>query len=369
MHYKQTVGIIEMMFAMMLFLQGSTIILGVSLEAGKDVWLAVLSAGSAGLILFSMYVYIWKKNDFQGLHVIFTKQLGKYLGFITSVVYSIYFAYIAARVITDFTQYINGTLLHNMLPFFIKFSIFLILIYTYLKGLEAFIRSAVIFGFFTLVFLLILPFIIVLSGIFNVEYIIPYDSIDVKQVAETVIPTLVTFPFGELIVFLALFPFIKERQSVFKGGSSVIIIFSIIYSILSFLIIGALHPDIASSYTYPFVAALEQLDTKYFIQRIDILAVIIFMIGGYFKITVFTFASIYVAKDCFSKTNINKAFLVSCIFIAIVLLSYTYSENHTMHIKVGLEIVPKYMHVPLQIIMPLIILLLTFVKTKRNKVR
>src|SRR5690242_19870161 len=125
---KPIIGIKETMFTMLLFLIGSSIIVGFNLTAERDSWIVNLLAGGIGLLLFHMYVYIWRNNDFKNLASIFKKNLGKQLGFIVSLVYVLYFAYLASRVLTDFTMFINSTLLYTMHPFFIKFSIFLVVV-------------------------------------------------------------------------------------------------------------------------------------------------------------------------------------------------------------------------------------------------
>ncbi|KWW16590.1 hypothetical protein AS888_24515 [Peribacillus simplex] len=364
---KPIVGMIEMQFVMLLFLLGSAIILGLGLDAGEYSWLANVLAGITGLLLFNLYVYIWNENHHQGLNPILTAQFGKHLGFIISAVYAVYFAYIASRVLNDIVHFINSTLLHNMHPFFIKFTIFLLIIYTYSKGLEPFVRSAVIFGSVTLLFLLLIPFFIVLSSNFHIDYIMPFHSLDVTKIVKTVFPTLITFPYGELVVSLALLPFLKEKKSLSKGGSIVIVISTFLLSIFSFLTIGVLHPDLAKSYSYPLVTTIEHIGLIGFFQRLDILAVIIFMIGCYFKITVFTFASIFVAKDCMNKWKVNNNSLVSTVFLAIIAFSYLYSDNNSLHVKIGLELVPFLLHVPLQIIVPLLIVMITFVRGKFAK--
>ncbi|WP_285768502.1 GerAB/ArcD/ProY family transporter [Peribacillus sp. SI8-4] len=364
MKAKPLIGIMEMQFVMVLFLLGSAIILGIGLDAGEYSWLANLLAGITGLFLFNLYVYIWNENRHQSLNFILIAQFGRHIGFIISIVYAVYFAYIASRVLNDIVHFINSTLLHNMHPFFIKFTIFIIIIYTYSKGLEPFVRSAVIFGLVTISFLMLIPFFIVLSGNFHIDYILPFHSLDVKKIVRTVFPALVTFPYGELIVFLALLPFLKEKKALVKGGSIVIVISAILLSIFSFLTIGVLHPDLAKSYSYPLVTTIEHIGLIGFFQRLDIMAVIIFMIGCYFKITVFTFASIFVAKDCTAKWKMNHKSLVSAIFIVIIALSYLYSDNNSLHVKIGLELVPALLHVPLQIVVPALIVMFTFVRGK-----
>lgn len=365
MNKKHIIGISETMFAFFLFLIGSSVIWGVSLTAEKNSWVASLIAGIFGLLLFHMFVFIWRNNNFQNLAFIFKENLGKYLGFVVSVIYVLYFAYLASRVLSDLNFFINGKLLYTMFPFFVKFSIFLIIVYTYIKGMEAFIRSAVIWGTITLIFLLVLPLVIIGSGSFNWEYVEPIISFDVKKIAGS-IPTMITFPFSEVIAFLMIFPLLnqQDRAGVIKKGSFIILSATVLMSLFSFLIIGVLHPLLAKNYTFPLITAIERATVFNFIERLDILAVILFIIGGYFKIAVFTFASINLARE--SMTRLNQKFLALFILILIFLFTYPFSRDIAQHLHVGLEVVPALIHLPFGILLPLLVFIITIIKKKRR---
>nr|WP_275580535.1 GerAB/ArcD/ProY family transporter [Bacillus tianshenii] len=352
------------MFAMLLFLLGSSVIFGLNLSAEKAAWVVSLVAGSIGLLLFWMNAYIWRNNDYGNLSSILRKNFGKFLGIAASLAYVLYFAYLASRVLTDFTMFINSQLLYSMKPFLIKFSIFLVIAYTYLKGLEAFIRSAVIIGGITVPFLLLLPFWVLVSGTFNWEYIEPILDMDFKKIAST-LPTMITFPFGELIAFLMIFPYLKRehRSSLSKKGSYIMIFFTLLLSLFSFLSLGVLHPNMAKNYTFPMISAIEKVILFDFVKRLDIFAVIIIIFGGYFKISIFTFASVNLAK--YTMTKVKPQVLTISILVIILLLSYTYAENISQHLEVGLKYVPLFIHLPLAILVPILLLFITFIRKKR----
>lgn len=363
MENNTIIGIIESMFAMLLFLIGSTVIFGLNLSAEKASWIVSLTAGTIGLLIFQMYIYLWKHNDYMNLSVILRRNLGKFLGSAVSLVYILYFAYLASRVLTDFTMFINSTLLYTMKPLIVKLSIFLVIAYTYMKGLEAFMRSAVIIGSVTVLFLFLIPFWILISGIFHWEYIDPLFEIDVKKIA-SILPTAVTFPYGELIAFLMIFPYLKRehRSAVSKNGSFIIILFTLLISLFSFLTIGVIHPELAKIFTFPVIEAIERVTLLDFIKRLDIFAVIIIIFGGYFKIAIFTFAGINLAKASMAKVK-PQVETVS-VLVIILLLSYTYAENLSQHLETGLKFVPIFIHLPLAVLLPILLFSITFIKSR-----
>ncbi|WP_404462658.1 GerAB/ArcD/ProY family transporter [Sutcliffiella horikoshii] len=235
-----------------------------------------------------------------------------------------------------------------------------------MKGLEAFIRSAVIWGTLTLLFLLIIPLIIIVSGSFNWEYVEPIFSLNVNKMAGS-IPTMIAFPYSEVIAFLMIFPLLNrnDRSGVIKKGSIIILSATVLMSLFSFLIIGVLHPLLAQNYTFPLITAIERATVFDFIERLDILAVILFIIGGYFKIAVFTFASINLARE--SMTRLNQKFLALSILVLTFLFTYPFSKDIAQHLHVGLEIVPALIHLPFGFLLPLLVFIITILKRKKIK--
>jgi spore germination protein KB len=362
---KQAFGVIELCCTMLLFLLGSAIVLGVGLEARKYAWLAILLAGMIGTLLFGMYVYIWKHNHYGSLGFILKQQFGKYLGLVLAIIYALYFSFIASRVLIDFTQFISNSLLYNMNPFYIKVSILLLVLYTYSKGIEPFIRSAILFGFVTLLFIIAMFAFILLSDLFHLEYMKPMLPVPFANIRKAVFPLLITLPFGELIVFFTLLPYVIEKRAVWKGGSVVILVSTVILSFSAFLTISVLHPDLAWQHIFPLVKAIERVHVLNYIQRLDLIAVIIFIIGGFFKIFVFAFGSIRVMQECLPRV---KPGILATIGLSLIMGgSYFMSNNPPQHLKLGLEIVPPFVHVPLQIVVPMLLFVITAVRARLAK--
>src|SRR5690606_21963616 len=111
MESKPIIGINETMFTLLIFLIGSSLILTINLDAERNSWLVPIIAGGVGIGLFQLYSYIWKNNECKSLAHILQKNFGKHLGLILSIIYVLYFVYLASRILSDFTFFINKTLL------------------------------------------------------------------------------------------------------------------------------------------------------------------------------------------------------------------------------------------------------------------
>ena len=87
---------------MYLFELGSAIVVGLGLQAKQDAWLAILLGMVGGLCLFQIYHYLYLQFPNQQLTSYITTILGKFIGLPISIIYCLYFLYIAARVLRDF---------------------------------------------------------------------------------------------------------------------------------------------------------------------------------------------------------------------------------------------------------------------------
>ncbi|MBC2581474.1 GerAB/ArcD/ProY family transporter [Clostridium sp. DJ247] len=93
-------------------------------------------------------------------------------------------------------------------------------------------------------------------------------------------------------------------------------------------------------------------------------AILILIIGGFTKITVFTYASIIGFADIFKVKN-HRVFIIP-VCVVIIISSLLIASSFTQHIEIGLEILPKYAYVPIYVIIPIFLGVLTYIKHKKR---
>lgn len=103
----------------------------------------------------------------------------------------------------------------------------------------------------------------------------------------------------------------------------------------------------------------------FFIQRLNPLAIVILMIGGYFKIGIFTAASVL----GFVSINQNKQQQHYILPVSIVMaaLSIIMADNLIEHLQFGLKVVPWMLHIPFQFGIPAFLCLIVFIKNRLKK--
>jgi spore germination protein KB len=99
------------------------------------------------------------------------------------------------------------------------------------------------------------------------------------------------------------------------------------------------------------------------IQRLDPIAILILMIGGFIKIIIFLFASAISLSTAFSikKWKVLTGIITCVTLIASILIE----RNYIQHIQIGLNVVPYYVHPPFQIGIPLLLFLVMHLKNWR----
>ncbi|SHH10072.1 GerAB/ArcD/ProY family transporter [Tepidibacter thalassicus] len=348
------------LFIMMIILPyGSAILFFLGPKTKQDAWIAMFFYSLSGVCLQIIYTALHYKYPKDSLVEYMPKIYGKFLGNILSGVYICYFTYIASRVLRDYEEMIFNTRLNNTPMFFV--GVFLIIVITYglYKGIEVIVNLANL-TFVILVGMPIVVFILAIftEGLFTVNNLKPVLE---NGFLEVIINgwQLIAFPYGEEIVFTMFYPYVFENYKVRKIAILAVVIEGIILSINVILFIGVLGLEIASVSVSPFLQTVSVLKIG-FLERLDTLFVVTLVVGGFFKISIFMYAAILGTSQIM---NLNNTKILAIPFGIIVLfLSQIIAKNYFEHIKIGLEFVVKYIHIPLQVFIPIFTLILLYVK-------
>ncbi|MCZ8520896.1 MULTISPECIES: GerAB/ArcD/ProY family transporter [Paenibacillus] len=358
---KAKIDAAELTALMLLFEMGTSVVVGVGMQAKQDAWLAVLIGMGAGLPLFLLYAALYRRHGYQSLIGCLQALFGKPLGNLVSILYMVYFFYIAARVLRDF----GGLLLSSILPLtpmeVVNFVMVIPVIYACLLGIETIGRVGEIFlGVIVLLGLLSI-FLLVASDVIHLENLMPPFVNGWKPVLQTAFPQTLTFPFGETVVFTMLLPCLNKPHLARRVGMAAILISGLALSFIIAANISVLTAYGAENATFPLLKTLGKIRLGEFIERLEVIAIITLIIGGFFKITVFLYASVTGLIEVF-RIERRKKLTIVCIGGLLFLYSLVMTGNYIEHIEVGLKIVPLYLHLPFQVGVPLLLLALTWLR-------
>lgn len=362
---KVSISALELCSMMLLFLTGSTIVVGLNFTAMEDSILAVALETGFGIVLFYFYLLLIKRSSWKEFIPLLEMGFGSLLSKILAVVFSLYFLYIAGRVMNDFAFFTTQILYPNAPNWVISIPFLLVVGYCIMLGIEAVARSAIIMTFFSFMILVPLWLLGFLSDEFEAKYLQPFFSQGWEPIKEMIFPTGLSFPYGELVVFLVILPIIAEKEKLIRVVWIPIVIAGLIMMITMELIIGILHAPFANTFYFPFVKALELVTYLGIIEHLEIFTYLLLIGGGLMKLTVFLYAAQVVLTQLFKLKQ--KSWHLLILMAAVHLLSLYRSEDIAEHLYLGLKLVPYYLHIPLQFIIPLILGGVIFWKTRKRK--
>ncbi len=347
---------------MVLFLFGTAILLDVGSGAKQDAWIVTLLSSLAGVLIYSMYYYIYKKYPDKPLTSYLPIIWGKYVGTLCSYFYILYFIYIASRVLRDFEELLIASPYYRTSIITIGLCIIFLLIYAVSLGIEVFSRAAIICFGIILVSFLTINLMFVLGGFIHPENTLPILSEGWKPIIKELYPLNITVPYGELITFTMIFPYLNNVKKGFKVGIFAILFVGLYFTFSSLQYIWVLGPDIITRSSFPALTAVAYIDIGNFIQRLDTIVIILMIILGFIKISVFFFCAVLGINQVFS---IKPHPFINC-FVGgmIVLFSLIITTSYQDHLEEGLKLVPYYLHLPFQLFIPFLLLLTILVKEK-----
>lgn len=341
------------------FLFGSSAVLNPAVAAGQDAWLANIFGLVQGLGLIWIYVKLSLLNQEQSLVEILKAHFGKYLGTLVTLLYISYFIHLAALVLRDFGEHMAVSVFSDTPEVFIMGCFALLVGYCLRSGLEVTARAAEMLIPYLFLFLFVI--FILLVGEYDPQSIFPILENGLAPVLKVSF-NLLTFPFGELVVFLMIFPALSSTKSLQKVTLLSVLLMGLILLAITFRDLMSLGPDLITRLVFPPNLSTELIPWL----QLEPLISVNLLLGGWIKITICLYAA---AIGITQMLNYNKCKLFSLplCFLCVVLAIWFYEDIFQM-LDWTAQVYPLYA-LPMEILIPILLLIISKVKSlKKNKV-
>ncbi|QVY62235.1 GerAB/ArcD/ProY family transporter [Cytobacillus gottheilii] len=358
----EKISIYEFMLLIILYEVGTAIVVIIGAEAKQDAWLAVIIATALGLILFYIYYrsYLMKNGSFYELLL---HCLGKKIGTVTIAAYTVYFIYLTSRVLRDFNEVLLTVVLPNTPIEFSSILFMGVVSYVLYLGFEVFSRTTVIFAPYLFLFLFAFAIFLIINSSVDLSNLQPVLSEGFKPVLKSIFPSLLTFPFGELIVFTIIFPQVVDADKSFKPMALAILTAGILITCTVIINISVLRESGYLRTNFPLLTTAREISIADFIERLDPFVVFIVMLGVFVKVSVYLYCALKGMEAIYKKPYRYFSFPIAMIAAtSSVVIAFSLNE----HLKEGLEIVPLYLHVPMQILIPMLIFVILLMKSRKK---
>lgn len=351
------------LFTITVFYQiGTTVIFGFGSPAGRDAWLAILISTVIGAIIILLHTFLAEMNA--GLTIVewFPAQFGRWLGMPLAWLYPLLFLYVAGRILSDLKALVPATLLPGTPSWFVVIAMLLVIVYCLFSGIEVLARLTEYL--LPVLFLLFIIEIILLfsSGLVNFKHVQPILGQGWGKVWSAVWPAGITQTFAETLTLALIWPSVKKPEKVRKTTIIATLLSGLTISTLSLMEILVLGEGIVDHTMYPIYVLVRQISVADFLENLDAMVALNMIITAYIKITISLFAAIRAIQILLNMID-NRPIIFPAAAI-VYFLGMTMSKNINEHIYVGLTTFPLYVWVPLLIILPIMLLIVTVIRKK-----
>lgn len=342
------------------FIIGSSLILGIGIDAKNDAWLA----GFVGLLMAIPMILIYSRilSLFYGkdLFDILNTVFGRIFGSFIAILYIWYAFHLGALVLRNFGEFTNTVAMPET-PMIVPIAgLGLLGIIAARLGIEVLVRT-------TAFFFPILFFILVIVQIFGLvqldfNYLRPVLGNGLGPVIKGGFASF-AFPFAETVLFLGVFNSLKSKKSVYKvylWGVLIAAFIIIVITIRNITVLGSLR----ASFYFPSYEAVSKINIGDIIQRVEVTVSIVFIFGAFVKSSICLLVTCVGIGKLFRLNNYRNIVIQTGILMCC--LAYIVYEN-TMQMSYWAFKVYQYYAFPMQVILPVILWIFCEIKSRKMK--
>ncbi len=362
---KENISLTQLFTIMVNFLLGSAIVLGIGKEAKQDVWIAIGIATLIGIGLMYFYYSLNRllpnKNLFEMMEYCFTRPIAIFMSF----GYSTYFFFLSCRVLRDFAELIASAILPVTPIEVIVLTFMVVIAYIVYLGLEVLGRVTEIFTPYLLGLIILLAILLIVSGEIELHNVEPVLGDGLKPVVKTIFPSLISFPFGELVVFTVILSSVTEFKKCKKVSLISVLVAGGFLVLASLLMLFTLGADVMQNANFPLLSAAKRVSIGNFIERIDAIVVFIMMLGILVKSAVYLYGGLKGLEYVF---RVPYRYFVFPISMIIAIFSILTSANFAKFLDWQVTLT-HYLNPPIQLAIPSVIMVILIWKSKKNNLK
>ncbi|MCM8709511.1 endospore germination permease [Clostridium sp. SYSU_GA19001] len=356
---KEVISNKQGMVLLILFIQGSTVVVGTGGEAKKDVWLAII----IGMILSFPMLFIYAKliSMFPGKDIfdISVLVLGKLFGTVANILFIWFAIHVGSLALNNFADFVNNIGLPRTPREVMMACIMFLCIWGVKEGIEVLGRWAeFLFNFLNI--MLFLTITLSIQNI-NINKILPIMENGVKPLITGAFSAF-SFPFAETVIFTMIFSSLKDKKAVFKTYMMGVIITGLMIFTLAIRNVMVLGEYVISISFYAGYITVSLINIANFLQRLESVVSIAFLITCTIKISICLFGASKGVSKLFNFKDYR--FIVVPIALIIYNLGFLVVDD-IMELKKWSSQIAPYYKIPFEIILPVIIFIAAKIKYKK----
>jgi spore germination protein KB len=350
----------QMASTVILFLIGSSSLFALGGKAEKDAWMSVFIGVLAGLVLLSLVtLQIQKLEPERNLIEIYKLYFGKIIGFAFGFIYVIYYCYKCIRNVREFADLSIMLLLSDTPLSVVMLIICLIGGYAVMGGPGVFFRMVEMLLPILLLIYVVLYILLISSGLIDFNRLLPFLEKGFKPVWDAAIPEIISFPFGEMVLFLMFWRYVEFKQfsQIMKMTIKGYLFAGVFITFMNVVIISSLG-SFAGWSTVPLLQAATYISIGNVFERIDPLVALLFFTAVYVKLTAY-----YLGASLALAYLLGISLRIAAIPVGLGIFFGSFWFKSYMHqVNVGFEQNLKY-HFPIfQMLIPAVLLIVMLLR-------
>ena len=356
---KEILSMREIIYIMILFIFGSSVVIGVNKSVAQDTWIALLMAAVFMVPVILLYARIIKLFPGKDIYDILTELFGTFIGKIVITLITWYALHLAGLVLRDFSDFTEITALTETPSIAIMLAMLIVSTYLAASGIETMGKWTVL-AFFVIITIIVFTIILALPVV-DMKNFLPIMGHNFGEVASSSYE-IVSYPFAETVIFLTLAGSLKQGDSPYKTFFYGILLAALVLLFIIFRNIAVLGSKMMEDSNFPSYSAVRLINITNVLERIGGLISSNFIFTGIVKIAVCMIAAARGFAKLFNIQEYRRILIpVSLFILAICSVSY----NNTTELFVFLNVY-KFYTIPFQFIIPIVVWIFAEIRMRKK---
>lgn len=324
-------------------------------SAKQDGWITSLICAIGGLLLVLLYITLALRFPGQTIVEYITRVLGRPIGLLALAFYLGYIAWLVMVMQREIVDFFSINYPETPIEF-TAFCFALITMYIILGGLEAIARVN------DLLFPIIVTGVLVLTLLAIPEYMYSYLKPLLPESIMPIlgaIPTHISFPYGNAVVFLMIFPFIRNNKDLPYAAVSGSMMGSAVITMIVLFSTLTLGAATVARVVYPPHFAARTITILSFLAGLDGLVDVIWITSNVLRIAVFQYALVLAVSQLLGLSSYR--YLVIPLVALMSVGSLNVYRSMGEQIEFNLTWTPLLSIVP-YLLVPLLVLVVAMVR-------
>lgn len=335
---------------------GSSTISNPGISAKRDAWLAVILGILFSFLLITIYLFLSKINKRRNLVEIAEYCFGKIAGRIICAIYILFFLYNAAYNTRTFSEFIVTVSFPDTPLIAIILLLSICAFYLARSGLST-------MGKVSEILTPVLPIAVIIVTT-SLVYVSDYTGfkpmfLEIPAIFSSAID-ITSNVFGDFVVFLMILPYTNDIKGRFKATYWAIFVTGLMTLIIATRNIQIIGPALSDYIQYPSHIAAQLIPGI----SIDVLVDINILIGSIVKVAVSLYAMSKITSQIFNIKEFKPVVTAFALFN--IPVTFWIFPNAMDIFEWAKSLGDTLISLPVQLIIPVIMLIITIIKNKKN---